>query len=541
MKKLLLAIFALCLFAQHQTAFADTWTVGQQPLSYSPSGTNVIGDGTTAQGGIPPAYENGTAPVEEADIADNFTTSLYLATTVDRKTVATGGSEAKFRLSECNFGFIGHFDPIVFPGVANAGHLHMIWGNLALTKDSTYSQLRQNGESTCPGNKINRTAYWAPAFMEDINGISAVRAFDTVVGYYQTGNLTTDPPADSRIPKGFTYIGGYDPGDPNNTKQTGPIGIANALAGGARYTTNIATYGLGTSSGTGFSGWGCLDTTGNAVVNGSNANSPVPGSSFQPYLQNPDGTATLTCPAGGGLIAQIFAPSCWDGHNLHSGGSVALPGSSGRLHVAYPVHDNNTGGNVCPTGWWKIPEFEGKFLWSLKGVEDVGKFYLSSDVMNYGAADPTSRSPCRQVSSHYCHGETMHFDWWGAWSYGTAASPGVMLKWMNHCTGVKIIDSTGTMNGDPGECNSGTIDTVNNLIIGTTSGGLPFGDPTVKLRNAAGTSKYRLELDTNLHNMGPIAHPHGAMNDNMPMPANDNPVMLAGVAPISFDLRSKGR
>jgi hypothetical protein len=97
------------------------------------------------------------------------------------------------------------------------------------------------------------------------------------------------------------------------------------------------------------------------------------------------------------------------------------------------------------------------------------------------------------------------------------------------------------MNGDPGECNSGTIDTVNNLIIGTTSGGLPFGDPTVKLRNAAGTSKYRLELDTNLHNMGPIAHPHGAMNDNMPMPANDNPVMLAGVAPISFDLRSKGR
>jgi hypothetical protein len=148
------------------------------------------------------------------------------------------------------------------------------------------------------------------------------------------------------------------------------------------------------------------------------------------------------------------------------------------------------------------------------------------------------------VSSHYCYGETFHSDWFGAWGYGTAASPGIMLKWMNHCNGVKIIDSTGTLTSDPGECDVSTIDSTTALqISGTTSGGLPFGNPSVSY---TGTARYVPVVagstgNAHLHHGIPCttSTPCQSMNDNMPMPANDN--QLAGVAPVSFDLRRVGR
>jgi hypothetical protein len=532
-KRILLALALL--FAA--PALADTWSVGQQATVLQPITNDVIGDGTTTQGGIAPAYIDGANPFEPADIADNFTTSTYLVAAVKRCTPVGGAagsvncgsaaSEAKFR-TLCNFGIVGHFDIIVSPGTANYGHLHMFWGNLSVTKDSNYSQLRQNGESTCGGNKINRSAYWAPALMEDLpSGVSAVRAFDQAVVYY-TLNLS-EAPKMTRIPRNFRYIGGYDPADPNNTKMTGPIATANTAAAWARYTVPNG-FGNGTSSGTGFIGWTCLSTDLATPVNGSNANSPVAGNSVQPYLRTAAGLTTLTCPADGGLMAEFHAPPCWDGKNLGS--------NDGRHHVAYKVGDNNTGQTVCFDGWYQLPEFVTKLIWSLKGTEDVGKFYFSSDVMNYGAADGSARSPCRQVTSNYCRGETGHFDWFGAWGYGTAASPGVMLKWMNHCNGVKIIISGTTLNGDPAECDTSTIDSTNALqIAGTTSGGVPFGDPNVHYANAVGTTKWRLEPGLTGLNVI-IQHDH-TMNDNMPMPANDT--QLAGVAPISFNLRKAGR
>jgi hypothetical protein len=186
MKKILLAFLALCLFVQQQAALADTWTVGQQAVVFVPTGTNVVGDGTTTQGGIAPAYENGSNPFEPADIADNWTQAgSYLTAANTRCTYPVGNvagavnctraaSEAKFR-TFCNFGFVGQFDPIVFPGQPTAGHLHMFSGNLAVAYNSTYSQLRQNGESTCAGNKNNRSAYWSPALLIDLpTGYSAV-------------------------------------------------------------------------------------------------------------------------------------------------------------------------------------------------------------------------------------------------------------------------------------------------------------------------------------------------------------------------------
>lgn len=493
-KAVLRLISSVCLLPLGSHAYADTWTVGQQTTFLQPISNNTIGDGSDSQGGLAPALTGGSNPFEPADIASNFTTSTYLAAANTRCTNPANGTgavnctglanEAKFR-TICNFGFIGHFDPIVSPGTANFGHLHMFFGNLAVTKDSDYSQLRANGESTCSGNSLNRTAYWAPAFMEDLaSGVPAVRKFDQVAVYY-TNNPFSDKDKTTRIARNFNYIGGYDPSDPNNTKMTGPIATANAAAGWARYAVP-AGYGVGTSSGTGFLGWTCLASDGSTPVNGSNANSPIPGAQTQPYLQNANGTSTLTCPTNGSIMAEVHAPRCWDGTNLHS--------ADGRHHAYYPVQDNNTGQLVCYDHFYWLTEFVGKFIWSLNGTEDVGKFYLSSDVMNYGAPDPSSRSPCRQVSSHYCHGETMHFDWFGAWDYGTAASPGIMLRWMNHCNGTKIVMSGTTLASDGGECDTSTIDSVNALQInGTTTDGHPFGNVSLHYSTAAATTKYVLE------------------------------------------------
>jgi hypothetical protein len=474
-------------------AVADTWTTTQQPIVFLPTGNDVIGDGTTTQGGIAPAYENGSAPVEAADIADNFTAGTYLTTANTRCTYPTGNaagavncvtaaSEAKGRFM-CNWGFTGTFDPIVYPGQANAGHRHMFSGNLAITKDSNYSFLRQNGESTCSGNKQNRTGYWAPELEETLlTGYKAARKFAFQIIYYTT-NPASLAPKTTRIPRNFRYIGGYDPNDPNNTKLETPRATANTAAGWSRYSIP-AGYGNGTSSGTGFTGWTCLASDKATPVNGSNVNSPVAGSSTQPYLRNAAGQTTLTCPTNGALMAEVHAPICWDGHNLGSGNGAT--NSTGRLHVSYQLQDNNTGQLVCPHNWYMFPEFLAKYVWYLTGTEDVGKLSLSSDTMNYGAPDPSSRSPCRKVSSNYCRGETFHFDWFGAWSYGTTATPGAMIKWMNHCTGIKITDNLGTLNGDPAECDTSTIDSSNALqISGTTTDGHAFGNPGVTYTGVA--------------------------------------------------------
>jgi hypothetical protein len=103
----------------------------------------------------------------------------------------------------------------------------MFSGNDSVAYNSTYSSLRQNGESTCAGNKNNRSAYWFPASEWTLpTGYEAVRKFNTQNVYYTLNAV--DYQKTQRIPRGFTYIGGYDPGDPNNTKLTGPMIAANA-------------------------------------------------------------------------------------------------------------------------------------------------------------------------------------------------------------------------------------------------------------------------------------------------------------------------
>jgi hypothetical protein len=79
----------------------------------------------------------------------------------------------------------------------------MFSGNLAAAYNSTYSQLRQNGESTCAGNKNNRSAYWAPALLIDLpTGYTAVFKFNGQTVYYTLNPASLYQDA-SRIPREF--------------------------------------------------------------------------------------------------------------------------------------------------------------------------------------------------------------------------------------------------------------------------------------------------------------------------------------------------
>ncbi len=93
-------------------------------------------------------------------------------------------------------------DPIVYPGRANAAHLHIFLGNTAIDANSTNASLASSGNSTCRGGTLNRSSYWAPAVYDSRTG--EVQVPSTVSVYYKTGynfdvTQTRVPPAGLRM------------------------------------------------------------------------------------------------------------------------------------------------------------------------------------------------------------------------------------------------------------------------------------------------------------------------------------------------------
>ena len=61
----------------------------------------------------------------------------------------------------CDYDHRGQFDPIVFPGLEPAGHLHNFFGNTSTNKDSTPATLRANTDTSCR-LAADTAAYWFP-------------------------------------------------------------------------------------------------------------------------------------------------------------------------------------------------------------------------------------------------------------------------------------------------------------------------------------------------------------------------------------------
>ena len=72
-------------------------------------------------------------------------------------------------------------DPIVWPGIAGASHLHEFFGSTATDASSTGESL-EGGSTTCE-NTADTAAYWVPALYDD--GVRV--APHHVVAYYRTG------------------------------------------------------------------------------------------------------------------------------------------------------------------------------------------------------------------------------------------------------------------------------------------------------------------------------------------------------------------
>lgn len=254
----------------------------------------------------------------------------------------------------CLPGQLAADDPIVYPNQPGRSHLHQFFGNTAANANSTYTSLRQTGQSTCM-SPVNRSAYWMPAML---NGQGSVVRPDYVTIYYKR-RPATDPKCQTQgkacipLPNGLRFVFGRNMLNP-----------AQASTGGFHFNCD---------------GTGAVQGHYKDIV-----------------------TAAINCPSGARLGAIISAPECWDGKNLDS--------PDHRSHVAYPSYGwwgylkcPDTHPYIIPTftmgAWYKTDDTLDR-----SGTWEAGKtvtWSLSSDQM-------PGMEPSRP-------GTTFHADWFGAW------------------------------------------------------------------------------------------------------------------------------
>ena len=87
----------------------------------------------------------------------------------------------------CQFSHMNFDDPIVFPGVRDATHLHAFFGNTGANFASTPESIRNSGNSTCLGGTANRSSYWVQALIDTRDG-APVRPHEMVT-YYTHGRV----------------------------------------------------------------------------------------------------------------------------------------------------------------------------------------------------------------------------------------------------------------------------------------------------------------------------------------------------------------
>ena len=192
-------------------------------------------------------------------------------------------------------------DPIVFPGMPGASHLHTFVGNTAPDAFSTPESLVERGGSSCRDPK-DTASYWFPTLLQ--NGQPVPNT--TVTFYYKSG--VTDYRTVRPFPAGFRVLVGD------------------------MKTPDAASFG---------GEWDCGNRGGTTKE--------IPAS----------------CPKGNVLIVRYKAPSCWDGlhldtpdHKSHltypvkglcpAGHPVAVPMLQSK--VAYKLKDGNTAGLKFSSG-----------------------------------------------------------------------------------------------------------------------------------------------------------------------------------------------
>lgn len=260
------------------------------------------------------------APVLQVPLGDHGV-SLQLVRAGSIAPSAPQG-DGSFRMT-CTLAKMEFFDPIVYPGAANASHLHMFFGNADITPGSTSPGVASSGAGTCQGGTINRTGYWVPALF-DVRTSQVIQP-DFATIYYKTG-YNVDPATIQEIPAGLQMIAG----DRNNVGQKQTI---NSL--------DVAT-------------WGCLNA------------------------QRTNTGAMPDCPVGDVVTLSISFPQCWDGVHLDS--------QDHKSHMAYPNYRNAPDRSTCPsTHPVMLPIITEIFRWPVTAGMNTAYWRLTSDMYSVGA------------------------------------------------------------------------------------------------------------------------------------------------------------
>lgn len=172
-------------------------------------------------------------------------------------TIPPGAVRVAEFLADCPFTHRLPDDPIVFPGLPGASHMHSFFGNTSTNAHSDVNSLL-NASSNCnPTNDLS--SYWVPTFY-----VNNVAVEPTITTFYYLGEGVREDllPTYQPLPLGLRIVAG-------NAKATGP-------------SQSIAR-------------WSCL-----------HAGHVPPSADF------------VNCPAGTMIESYLDFPQCWDGVNLDS-------------------------------------------------------------------------------------------------------------------------------------------------------------------------------------------------------------------------------
>lgn len=292
-----------------------------------------------------------------------------IGTNITPNSTADEGWRGIFRIN-CDFAHADYNDPIVYPGRANAAHLHRFYGNTLVDENSDTESLFTQGESSCQGNALNRSAYWVPALLAplyneqgdralDVQGAPAWQVVPGVVGdddeahelfYYSAG--VTDLASIEAPPLGLRMIAGDHMAGPDREQATSVVR------------------------------WHCQSWE------SSDADNPR------------WSTSIPRCDAPDRVRMDVFFPSCWNG--------VDLDAWDHQSHMAYPIAGNGSEGLVCPSTH-PVPILRVSFHYAFGVKPDVWDPQTRSSLGWRLASDDY------ELSSGVAGGHSLHGDWFNAW------------------------------------------------------------------------------------------------------------------------------
>ncbi|GAA4250496.1 DUF1996 domain-containing protein [Dactylosporangium darangshiense] len=283
------------------------------------AGLGAQGSAAPSGAAAPKAPATGWVPVDQA--AWKAQVDAYKALAID-PVPAGVGNLPEFR-ADCQYSHSAADDPIVFPGLPGASHMHSFVGNKATGAGTQVGDLQKFTATTCKPVQ-DHSAYWVPTLFDAATGKPVETTGFRV--YYRS--LMSNSSGQMPMPTGLRMIAG-------DAKKTQPT------PRGAKGQFYCAFYGPGDLDG---------------IARSSNGNWPICG-----------GDATLH------FMLQF--PDCWDGKNLDSPNHkdhVAF-GSGNACPASHPVKipaitfDIQYGAKGTTAGYYLSSDPTGKSASSMHG------------------------------------------------------------------------------------------------------------------------------------------------------------------------------